>query len=680
MYLFWFSLAAGVLAIILAIVFLKKVSKYQNGTEAMIEIAAAIRGGAMAFLKREYQTLSIFVLVVAIILAVFIQPATAVCFLAGAFSSVLAGYIGMNSATKANVRTAWAAQDSIESALQVAFTGGAVLGLAVVGIGLFGLVGIFLVLNQIFAHNLANVVDIIAGYGFGASSVALFARVGGGIYTKGADLGADLVGKIEAGIPEDDPRNPAVIADNVGDNVGDTAGMGADLFESYVTSLIGVLTIGAIIIKSPIGAAIPFAVCGFGILATIIGIYMVRPGKATQGDYASQTKSARHALNKGVFISVILAALFTLGLILFVKDKLPTGPGQPAAMGIFWATLAGIISGLLIGISTEYYTSDTKKPVREIANAAITGPATTIISGLSVGMMSTAIPVFVTTAALYISYKFAGLYGIPMAAVGLQATIGTILAMDGYGPITDNAAGIAEMARMGRVTRERAEALDAVGNTTAAIGKGFAISSAAFSAFAMFWAYTKIVGLETIPLNSPIVLIGLFIGGLLPVIFCALTLGAVGKAGFEMVTEVRRQFREIKGLMEGTAKPDYNKCVDISTRRALKEMMLPGILAVVSPIIVGFVLGVEALGGMLAGSIVVAFLLAILMANAGGAWDNAKKYIEADNLGGKGSDTHYAAVVGDTVGDPFKDTSGPSLNILIKLMSIISLIFAPLFI
>lgn len=678
MYLFWFSLAAGVLAIILAIVFLSKVSKYQNGTEAMIEIAAAIRGGAMAFLKREYQTLSIFVLVVAIILAVFIQPATAVCFLAGAFSSVLAGYVGMNSATKANVRTAWAAKDSIESALQVAFTGGAVLGLAVVGIGLFGLVGIFLILNQIFAHDLVNVVDIIAGYGFGASSVALFARVGGGIYTKGADLGADLVGKIEAGIPEDDPRNPAVIADNVGDNVGDTAGMGADLFESYVTSLIGVLTIGAIIIKSPLGAAIPFAVCGFGILATIIGIYMVRPGKATQGDYDSQTKSARRALNKGVFTSVVLAALFTLGIILFIKDKLP--PGSPDAMGIFWATLAGIISGLLIGVSTEYYTSDTKKPVRDIANAAITGPATTIISGLSAGMMSTAIPIFVTTTALYISYKFAGLYGIPMAAVGLQATIGTILAMDGYGPITDNAAGIAEMARMGRVTRERAEALDAVGNTTAAIGKGFAISSAAFSAFAMFWAYTQIVGLEIIPLNSPIVLIGLFIGGLLPVIFCALTLGAVGKAGFEMVTEVRRQFREIKGVMEGTVKPDYNKCVDISTRRALKEMMLPGILAVVSPIIVGFVLGVEALGGMLAGSIVVAFLLAILMANAGGAWDNAKKYIEADNLGGKGSDAHYAAVVGDTVGDPFKDTSGPSLNILIKLMSIISLIFAPLFI
>ncbi len=678
MNLFWFSLVSGALAIVMAFLFLNKVSKYKDGTEAMIEIAAAIRSGAMAFLKREYQTLAIFVLIVAIILAIFIQLATAVCFLLGAISSVLAGYIGMNSATKTNVKTAWAAKDSIESALQVAFTGGAVLGLAVVGIGLFGLVGIFLILNHIFAHDLVNIVDIIAGYGFGASSVALFARVGGGIYTKGADLGADLVGKIEAGIPEDDPRNPAVIADNVGDNVGDTAGMGADLFESYVTSLIGVLTIGAIIIKSPLGAAIPFAVCGFGILSTIIGIYMVRPGKATLDDYDSQTKNARHALNKGVFTSVILAAFFTLGIILFVKDKLPAG--APDAMGIFWSTLAGIISGLLIGVSTEYYTSDTNKPVRGIANSALTGPATTIISGLSVGMMSTAIPIFVTTAALYVSYKFAGLYGIPMAAVGLQATIGTILAMDGYGPITDNAAGIAEMARMGRVTRERAEALDAVGNTTAAIGKGFAISSAAFSAFAMFWAYTQIVGLETIPLNSPIVLIGLFIGGLLPVIFCAMTLGAVGKAGFEMVTEVRRQFREIKGLMEGTAKPDYNKCVDISTRRALKEMLIPGILAVIAPVIVGFALGVEALGGMLAGSIVVAFLLAILMANAGGAWDNAKKYIEADNLGGKGSDAHHAAIVGDTVGDPFKDTSGPSLNILIKLMSIISLIFAPLFI
>ncbi|OGC05590.1 sodium-translocating pyrophosphatase [candidate division KSB1 bacterium RBG_16_48_16] len=677
MNLYWFSLGTGVVSILLATVYLKIIARFDDGTKEMIEIGKAIREGAMAFLFREYKTLAIFVLVVAGVLAIFIHYATALCFVIGAISSVLAGFLGMHAATKSNVKTASAAQKDIQSALKVAFSGGAVLGLSVVGIGLFGVVALFMLLNEFFDDNLIKVTDIIAGYGFGASSVALFARVGGGIYTKGADLGADLVGKIEANIPEDDPRNPAVIADNVGDNVGDTAGMGADLFESYVTSLIGAMVIGAIIFNDPIGAAIPFAICAFGIIATIIGILVVRPSKGDSGSHEEQTKKARQALNKGVLTSVILAAIFSFLVMYLISSQLPEA--GPTWIGIFWATLAGIISGLLIGVSTEYYTSDTRKPVRDIAQSALTGPATTIISGLSVGMFSTAFPILITSAALFVAYKTAGLYGIPMAAVGLQATIGIILAMDGYGPIADNAAGIAEMAGLGRKTRELAEALDSVGNTTAAIGKGFAISSAAFSAFAMFWAYTKIVKLETISLNSPLVLIGLFVGGLLPVIFCALTLGAVGKAGFEMVNEVRRQFREIKGIMEGTTKPDYKKCVDISTRRALAEMMPPGILAVVAPIIVGFILGIEALGGMLAGSIVVAFLLAVLMSNSGGAWDNAKKYIEADHLGGKGSDAHHAAVVGDTVGDPFKDTSGPSLNILIKLMSIIAMIFAPLF-
>jgi K(+)-stimulated pyrophosphate-energized sodium pump len=675
--LYWFSLGIGTVSIILAFVYLKTIARFDDGTKEMIDLGKAIREGAMAFLLREYKNLAIFVLIVAGVLAIFIHYATALCFIFGATSSVLAGFLGMLSATKSNVRTASAAQKDIQSALKVAFSGGAVLGLSVVGIGLFGVVALFMLLNKFLDYNLIKVTDIIAGYGFGASSVALFARVGGGIYTKGADLGADLVGKIEANIPEDDPRNPAVIADNVGDNVGDTAGMGADLFESYVTSLIGVMAIGAIIFKNPIGAAIPFAICAFGIVATIIGILVVRPSKEETGSHEEQTKKARRALNKGVLTSVILAAVFSFLVMYLISSQLPEA--GPTWIGIFWATLAGIISGLLIGISTEYYTSDSRKPVQEIALASLTGPATTIISGLAVGMLSTVLPILITSAALFVAYKSAGLYGIPIAAVGLQSTIGIILAMDGYGPIADNAAGIAEMAGLGRKTRELAEALDSVGNTTAAIGKGFAISSAAFSAFAMFWAYTKIVKLETISLNSPLVFIGLFIGGILPVIFCALTVGAVGKAGFEMVNEVRRQFREIKGIMEGTTKPDYKKCVDISTQRALAEMMPPGILAVVAPIVVGFVLGIEALGGMLAGSIVVAFLLAVLMSNSGGAWDNAKKFIEADNLGGKGSDAHRAAIVGDTVGDPFKDTSGPSLNILIKLMSIISMIFAPLF-
>ena len=541
---------------------------------------------------------------------------------------------------------------------------------------MFGLAGVYLILAKIFGGDIRQVIDVIAGFGFGASSVALFARVGGGIYTKGADVGADLVGKVEVGIPEDDPRNPAVIADNVGDNVGDIAGMGADLFESYIASLIGAMTVGVIVFRDALGAALPFTIQAAGILATIIGIYFVRPSKKKTSSFQEQTKNARKTLNKGTFSSVILATIATYVIMRLIENQLPED--GPSAMGLFFATLLGIISGLFIAVITEYYTSDEKAPVRGISTASQTGAATNIIAGLAVGMKSTGLPIIIVGAALFFAHKFAGLFGIPMAAVGLQATIGMVLAVDGYGPITDNAAGIAEMAHMGRETRERAEALDSVGNTTAAIGKGFAISAAAFSTFALFWAYTEVVGIETIPLNAPVVIFGLFIGGLLPVVFSSFSLNAVGKAGFDMVKEVRRQFKEIPGLMEGTAKPDYEKCVDISTRRALREMILPGILAVSSPIVVGFLLGPNALGGMLIGSIVTGFLLAVWMANSGGAWDNAKKYIEAGNLGGKGSESHKAAVVGDTVGDPFKDTAGPSLNILIKLVSIIALIIAPL--
>ena len=653
-----------------------KVSRFDRGTDEIIEISTAIRRGAMTFLKREYTTLGIFAIIVAVILAIFIHPLTSASYIIGAFCSVLAGFLGMHSATRSNAPTAWAATKDIGTALQIAFSGGAVLGLAVVGIGMFGLAGVYLILVKIFSGDIRQAIDVIAGFGFGASSVALFARVGGGIYTKGADIGADLVGKVEVGIPEDDPRNPAVIADNVGDNVGDIAGMGADLFESYIASLIGAMTVGVIVFRDALSVALPFTVQAAGILATVVGIFFVRPSKKVFSSFEEQTKSARKTLNKGTISSVVLAAIATYIIMRLIEGQLPED--GPTANGLFFATLLGIVSGLFIGLITEYYTSAERSPVRGISNSSQTGPATNIIAGLAVGMKSTGLPIIVVGAALYAAYELAGLFGIPMAAVGLQATIGMVLAVDGYGPITDNAAGITEMAHLGRETRERAEALDSVGNTTAAIGKGFAISAAAFSTFALFWAYTEVVGIKVIPLNVPVVIFGLFVGGLLPVVFSSFSLEAVGKAGFDMVNEVRRQFREIPGLMEGTGSPDYEKCVDISTRRALKEMILPGVLAIASPVIVGFILGPKALGGMLAGSIVTGFLLAVWMANSGGAWDNAKKYIEAGNLGGKGSESHKAAVVGDTVGDPFKDTAGPSLNILIKLMSIIALIIAPL--
>lgn len=663
-----FTLLTGFFALVFAGYFAWSVNRQKAGTAKMKEISDAIREGAMAFLYREYRTLIVFIIIVAIGLAWVIHPYTGLAFVTGAICSGLAGYLGMKAATNANVRTANASEKGLGKALRIAFSGGGVLGMAVVGLGLLGLTISYHVLFYAF-EDAYKAVEIVAGFGFGASSIALFARVGGGIYTKGADVGADLVGKVEKGIPEDDPRNPAVIADNVGDNVGDIAGMGADLFESYVASLIGAMTIGAILF-GPIGVVLPLAIRGAGILAGIIGTLFVRSGEDEGLDFQEQTNKARSALNRGTFTTCILTIIATYFLVMYTLGEI----------GIFYAVLAGLIAGLLIGKITEYYTSDRGSPVQSIVRASQTGPATNIITGFAVGMRSTALPIIVVSVALLSAYHFAGLYGIPMAAVGLLATLGMILSVDGYGPITDNAAGIAEMAGMGAETRKRAEALDSVGNTTAAISKGFAICSAAFTTFALFSAYSMVVGLESISIMNPEVLVGLFIGGMLPFLFCAITISAVGKAAFLMVNEVRRQFKEIDGLIEGKARPDYKRCVDISTKAALKEMIAPGALAVVAPILVGFILGAEALGALLAGAIVTSFLLAITMANAGGAWDNAKKYIEAGNLGGKGSASHKAAVVGDTVGDPFKDTSGPSLNILIKLMSIISLVLAPLFI
>lgn len=645
------SIAGLIFAALLAL----RVLKEDVGTPKMKEISEAIQEGAMAFLNKEYKTMMIFIIVAAAIIFATINIETTLTFVVGALLSALAGNIGMRVATRSNARTANACKKSLNDGLRVAFSSGTVMGLSVVGLGLLGVSVLYYVFRD---------PDILFGFGFGASSIALFARVGGGIYTKAADVGADLVGKIEAGIPEDDPRNPAVIADNVGDNVGDVAGMGADLFESYVDSIIAAMAIGIVAYTGGMGlkaTELPLILAAVGIFASIIGTFFVGVGKRS---------NLHAALNKGIFASAILMAIMAY----FVID-IAIGD-----IGVFYATLAGLIAGILIGLVTEYYTSSTNAPTRAIAESAQTGAATNIISGLAVGMQSTMVPIVVVCAAILLAHHFAGLYGIAIAAVGMLSTLGITLAADTYGPVADNAAGIAEMAHMGKEVRERAEALDAVGNTTAAIGKGFAIGSAALTALVLFATYCIATNLQSINIMNPTVIVGLFIGGLLPFLFSSITMKAVGKAAFQIVNEVRRQFDEIPGLMEGRAKPDYARCVGISTDAALKEMIVPGILAVIVPIIVGLTLGAEALGGLLTGAIVTGFLLAIMMANAGGAWDNAKKYIEAGNLGGKGSRTHKAAVVGDTVGDPFKDTSGPSLNILIKLMSIVALVFAPLFI
>ena len=692
----------GILALLFAIFLFLSVKKQSPGSEKMKELSHAIRKGAMAFLKSEYKVLVIFVLVVSMLLFIAsffkesnIHWGTSLAFIIGAIFSAVTGNIGMRMATTANARTAEGTKMTLSKGLSIAFSSGAVMGMCVVGLGVLGVFSLFVFFNNILGLDILLTTNILFGFGFGASSIALFARVGGGIYTKSADVGADLVGKVEAGIPEDDPRNPAVIADQVGDNVGDVAGMGADLFESFVDSIIATMALAAIIgsffisvstideniiipwiHKSPSSSDIlnyvmlPLVVAGMGIISSIIGTLVVILGKG---------KNIYGALRNSLFVATIIIAI--LG---GIATWLLIGILEP-----FYAMLAGLIGGIIIGLSTEYFTSEKRKPAQSIANSAKTGPATVIIQGLQVGMISTIIPIISVVVAMIIAYDLSGFYGVALSAVGMLSILGVSLATDCYGPVADNAQGISEMAGMGKEVRERTEQLDAVGNTTAAMGKGFAIGSAAITSLALIFTYIFTAntllegkGLEALnlTLNDPYLVSGIFIGAMLPFVFSALTMGAVGKAAYSMVEEVRYQFKELKLLESDKNKPDYERCVKISTNRALKEMILPSLMAVVTPVIVGIVLKPTGLGGLLIGSIASGFLLAIFLANSGGAWDNAKKFIESGNLGGKGSSAHKATVIGDTVGDPCKDTSGPSLNILIKLMSIVSLVFLPLII
>ncbi|MDR3256018.1 MAG: sodium-translocating pyrophosphatase [Synergistaceae bacterium] len=645
----------GGAALIYSIVMSAGIASYEVKNDKINELSGIIQSGAMAFLYREYKTLSIFVVVVALLLGFYpsLGARSAACFVAGALCSAATGFIGMKVATKANGKTAFAAIKGMNEALGIAFKGGSVMGMTVVGIGVLGVLGAYMVFRD---------VGVITAFGFGASSIALFARVGGGIYTKAADVGADLVGKVEAGIPEDDPRNPAVIADNVGDNVGDIAGMGADLFESYVNSILAAMAVG-VIVRGTSGLLYPLLLCSVGIAAAILGAFFVR---------VKEGGNPQRALTAGLYATGILM----IGGAYFLTSWLFYGDVTP-----FWGVVGGVVCGVIIGQITEVYTSADYQSVKNIALASGTGTATNILAGISVGMKSTVAPVIFICIATIIGYKYGGgMYGIACSAVGMLSITGMVLSVDAYGPISDNAGGIAEMAGLPEEVRAITDRLDAVGNTTAAVGKGLAIGSAALTALALFVSYANATNLESIDLNDPYVMVGLFIGGVLPFVFSALSIQAVSRAAERMIEEVRRQFREIPGIMEGRARPEYEKCVDISTAAALKEMIVPGLMAVIVPIVVGKFLGAAALGGLLGGAIVTGVMMAIFMANSGGAWDNAKKYIEEGHHGGKGSPAHAAAVNGDTVGDPFKDTAGPSLNILIKLMTVVSLVLAPLFV
>lgn len=642
---------AGALAIYYAVQTYKQIKEFVVDDPKIVELSEIIHRGAMAFLSREYRWLLPFLVIVGAALWVKIGAAASISFVIGGLCSAAAGYAGMVVATRSNGRTSFAATHGVNSALTMAFRGGSVMGMSVVGIGVLGIVVCYVVFND---------ANVIASFGMGASAIALFARVGGGIYTKAADVGADLVGKVEAGIPEDDPRNPAVIADNVGDNVGDIAGMGADLFESYVNSILAAMALGVLSFGIN-GILYPLVLSGFGIVAAYIGTRFVK---------VKEDGNAAIALRTGTFVTggIMIAGAFLITLIML------------RSLTLFWAVLSGILVGVIIGFITEIYTSSDYSSVKQIAEASKTGPATVILSGIAVGMKSTVAPVLLICVATLVSYHFGGLYGIACSAVGMLSITGMALSVDAYGPIADNAGGIAEMTHMPKEIRTITDKLDAIGNTTAAMGKGLAIGSAALTALALFAGYAQAVQLTKIDLNNPAVMVGLFIGGMLPFLFSALSIQAVSRAAESMIDEVRRQFREIPGIMEGTGRPEYERCVDISTAAALKEMILPGLLAVITPIAIGLGLGAEALGGLLGGAIVTGVMLALFMSNAGGAWDNAKKYIEEGNFGGKGTPEHAAAVVGDTVGDPFKDTAGPSLNILIKLMTVIAVVLAPLFV